>query len=328
MTDYYQLLNIPRDADRNAIKKAYRQLALQYHPDVRPNDKFAENHFKEISTAYRTLINPVRRAHYDHTHNNIANNPKIYPTAIQTDPATNLMLRIIFLGFGVTLLIIAVQVSLLVHYSNDPSDKPEQQSPLFDIPPEFERSTLSSSQQDAIFNPDLYPYAPTCTLALTNNTHTCTDTTDIHLQFLTADHQAILILMLGDSHALLAITYDENPDGLTLHISNPDSDVGQIQIFNQTLTISGNRDTPPEFTPLFEASIPISQSTILLDISPNTVRWQIEKRAESVNSHYIDLISDENLLYLAFNRGLSDDHQIGTGITSVQIWLLPSPDTR
>ena len=328
MTDYYQLLNIPRDADRQTIKKAYRQLALQYHPDVRPNDKFAENHFKEISTAYRTLINPVRRAHYDHTHNNIVNNPKIYPSdTLRRDPSTNLMLRIIFLGFAVILLIIAIQVGLIVHYSNNPSNPSEQKSSSTSTIPVFEHTTLSSSQQQAIFNSDLYPNAPSCTLILSNNTHTCTNTTNIHLQSLTADHQATLILTLGNSRALLAITYDEKSDGLTLHISNPDSDLGQIQIFDQTLTISGNADTPLFEVP--DAIIP--QSTLFLDISPNTVRWQLEDQAEAIHSRYLfpfEPSSDENLLYITFNHGLNDNSQIGSGITSVRIWLLPETDSR
>jgi hypothetical protein len=335
LTDYYQLLNIPRDADRKAIKKAYRHLALQFHPDVRPNDKSAENHFKAISTAYRTLINPVRRAQYDHTHNNITNNPKIYPPlSTMPDPTTNFMLRIIFLGFGVTLLMIAVQVSLIVHYSNNSNNAPNETSPFSTLVPELERATLSPSQQSFIFSAD--PDTPTCTLNLADNTHTCTNTTHIHLQSLTADHQSLLILNFADlsqySGALLAITYTKIPDAVTVHIGNPDSDDGSVQIVNQTLTIVSNTGAPPKSTPLLRLPLAIQpKSTLFLAISPNMVQWKIENHAESVHSRYLfpfEQSSDENTLYLAFNRGLNDNHQIGSGIASVQIWLLPSTDIR
>src|ERR1051325_10875480 len=62
--DYYSILGVPRDADANAIKKAYRKLAHQYHPDV-SKDSTAEEKFKEISEAYQTLKDADKRAAYD-----------------------------------------------------------------------------------------------------------------------------------------------------------------------------------------------------------------------------------------------------------------------
>ncbi|QLH75090.1 MAG: molecular chaperone DnaJ [Methanomassiliicoccales archaeon] len=64
--DYYEVLGVQRTASEDDIKKAYRQLARQYHPDVTKDDpKVAEEKFKEISEAYEVLIDPEKRKLYD-----------------------------------------------------------------------------------------------------------------------------------------------------------------------------------------------------------------------------------------------------------------------
>lgn len=63
--DYYALLNVTRSATEDEIKKAYRKLAIQFHPDRNPNDKKAEEKFKEITEAYETLGDPKKREMYD-----------------------------------------------------------------------------------------------------------------------------------------------------------------------------------------------------------------------------------------------------------------------
>ena len=60
--DYYEVLGIAKDADDAAIKKAYRQLAKKYHPDVNPGDKEAEEKFKEVNEAYEVLSDKERVA--------------------------------------------------------------------------------------------------------------------------------------------------------------------------------------------------------------------------------------------------------------------------
>lgn len=63
--DYYEVLGVDKNADDAAIKKAYRQLAKKYHPDMNPGDKDAEVKFKEASEAYAVLSDPDKRRQYD-----------------------------------------------------------------------------------------------------------------------------------------------------------------------------------------------------------------------------------------------------------------------
>ena len=65
MRDYYEILGVERNADADAIKKAYRKLALQYHPDRNPGSKEAEDSFKEATEAYEILRDADKRAAYD-----------------------------------------------------------------------------------------------------------------------------------------------------------------------------------------------------------------------------------------------------------------------
>ena len=63
--DYYEILGVPRDADEAAIKKAYRKLAVKYHPDRNPDDPSAAEKFREATEAYEVLKDPEKRARYD-----------------------------------------------------------------------------------------------------------------------------------------------------------------------------------------------------------------------------------------------------------------------
>src|SRR5207253_1998040 len=63
--DYYEVLGVPKNASEADIKKAYRKLARQHHPDRNPGDKQAETRFKEVQEAYDVLGDKTKREHYD-----------------------------------------------------------------------------------------------------------------------------------------------------------------------------------------------------------------------------------------------------------------------
>ena len=63
--DFYEILGVPRDASQDQIKKAYRKLARKWHPDINPENKDAEQKFKDISVAYDCIGDKKKRKLYE-----------------------------------------------------------------------------------------------------------------------------------------------------------------------------------------------------------------------------------------------------------------------
>lgn len=72
--DYYEILGVDKNATQEEIKKAYRKLAIKYHPDKNPNDKKSEENFKECAEAYEVLSDEKKRKQYDTFGHNFKNN--------------------------------------------------------------------------------------------------------------------------------------------------------------------------------------------------------------------------------------------------------------
>ena len=70
MKDYYNILGISRTASADEIKKAYRQMAIKFHPDKNQGSQEAEAKFKEINEAYDVLSDPLKKASYDNPRSN------------------------------------------------------------------------------------------------------------------------------------------------------------------------------------------------------------------------------------------------------------------
>jgi DnaJ-class molecular chaperone len=81
--EYYGILEVSREASENEIKRSYRRLALQFHPDRTHGDTETEERFKEISEAYAVLSDPAKRRHYDATGSDDYGNPLWAGTASQ-----------------------------------------------------------------------------------------------------------------------------------------------------------------------------------------------------------------------------------------------------
>ena len=85
MNEYYRTIGVQPDASQNDLKKAYRNLAKKYHPDLHPGDQEAEVRFKEINEAYEILSDPDKRKEYDEKQQTTQR----HQTSTKTKPATH-----------------------------------------------------------------------------------------------------------------------------------------------------------------------------------------------------------------------------------------------
>ncbi|MDP6155545.1 MAG: molecular chaperone DnaJ [Candidatus Thermoplasmatota archaeon] len=96
--DLYETLGISRDADEKGITKAYRKLAMKYHPDRNPGDKGAEGKFKEATEAYEVLSNADKKRQYD-TYGSVSDTPGGYDMHMDMGDAMSIFRRV-FQDFG------------------------------------------------------------------------------------------------------------------------------------------------------------------------------------------------------------------------------------
>lgn len=99
MADYYTLLQVPRNADQEEIKKAYRKVALKYHPDRNAGSGEAEERFKEVTEAYEVLRDPAKRARYDRYGKEGLRGPSGFQGGMDFSDALEVFMRD-FGGFG------------------------------------------------------------------------------------------------------------------------------------------------------------------------------------------------------------------------------------
>lgn len=99
MADYYSLLQVPRSADQDEIKRAYRKVALKFHPDRNAGSKEAEERFKEVTEAYEVLRDPAKRARYDRYGKEGVKGPSGFSGGMDFSDALEIFMRD-FGGFG------------------------------------------------------------------------------------------------------------------------------------------------------------------------------------------------------------------------------------
>ena len=101
--DYYEILGLQRGASKDEIKKAYRKLAMKYHPDRNPGNSEAESKFKEASEAAEVLTNPEKKSRYDQFGHAGVNGKQV----VLAVPKVFLTLVIFLVIFLVTFLVVA-----------------------------------------------------------------------------------------------------------------------------------------------------------------------------------------------------------------------------
>lgn len=323
---YYDILGIDSDASLTEIKQAYRTLARQYHPDTRPDDSSAVERFREISTAYQTLINAEKRAAYDailsrqavsraaravqqstvsdDTVSNEETSPprRMYAT-YHTDDNTRAFIRSVFMAVLLTLVIILAQVFIFLDSptpnlindstvdaaANTATPRPPTLTPL----PEFVREVVPPLSDTGLQNAAI----AACTFVLDAPMTTC----DL-VEVLAEENMALVLRVLpGDySQVALKVEYDGVPTGWTVNVGNSVANTGtqgdgrigtsdaQLSIFERDLLVYGNEANNNTQLIRVQHAVDAVQS-LFLQVGAGTLVWSSGERAQALTSRYLFL---------------------------------------
>jgi len=119
---YYEVLGVPSGAREDEIKKAYRKLAKETHPDLHPEDKAAEERFKQINDAWEILSNAEKRKKYDQELSGISGKKNKKQSGAKTAPVGKVDINEMMKGFG--------EMFTEEHYQQEADKKNKQKSPI------------------------------------------------------------------------------------------------------------------------------------------------------------------------------------------------------
>ncbi len=360
MKNYYDLFGIAPNADRETIKRAYRNLARQYHPDARPNDPTAAEQFKQINEAYQTLINVERRAHYDtqlrhrqapstpsaHVtpHDpSIANTKVMYPSRLKNDN-TNAWVRYMFIGLLITLMIIILQGILVSLVENDAStqrrapnlatQRANAQSVSSPTPagPATTRQTIVPFDERVLQNIEA-----SCQINLQGGPSTCDSLSVIQwIEPLENERGVLQIDIAGYQRVVLRLEYRGPANNWTLNLggsikndgttdisSNPND--AQLSLFGRDLLIYSNSQNDHTQLARITNVILEADGIMTLDIQHQQVAWHTPSTSEELASrHWLNLQANDATVYIGLNRAiLQPTTRTGSGLAILTIWLLP-----
>jgi hypothetical protein len=358
---YYEILGIATTASRDEIKRAYRALARQYHPDARPGDPQASDHFREITAAYQTLINIEKRAAYDASlaTKSTTTAPNTPPTTTSSsvtttsrkayaqttpDDKTHTAIRWIFMGVLATLFIVLAQVLLFLDSPTpnriDRSAANTERTPTATatstLLPELARENIPPLTTTALATEAL----ATCTFVLDDLSGFCDaiETMTIETE---SDLTQIVIRIPPGQHSRIGLRVDYNspPTGWTVNIGNSPRNTGtqgdgrtgtddaQISIFERDLLVYGNEGNDNAQLVRVQNVLATDTTQLFIVVGSGEIVWSVGDIAERLTSRYLFMPTTDAgplTFFAAFNRTIgATGSREGAGVVAVQVWLIP-----
>lgn len=346
MENYYDILGVSPSATREEIKQAYRQLARQFHPDVRPKNVDATERFKAINEAYQTLINIERRAAYDaqqqrqvSTQEIDKNAPKPNTTPTrhyphqQHEEHTHAFIRTVFIIVLLTLIVIVAQVLLFMQAPTPnliqrPAEGSSAEPTAIPIPstaiPVFERERTTPLTAVAAAEA-----LDSCIIDFRQGEENCSALASIDLREDSAEGQAVLKIDFAAAAAanriMFRVEYEGLPEGWTVNIGDSVRNAGtvgdgvvntadaQVSVFGQDILVYGNELQQNEQLARIIDAVP-SDGAVFFVISHMQLLWSAPDAAELIQSQYLFLLDgnryeeqrSDSNIYAAFNRTIAN----------------------